>query len=79
MCELEAGNPSHQVPRFQMIAAASSAKTIAMPAVLLTCKMSSTGSSDTIPQATAPLAVRTPRKLHNPDHMTAYCGARDLV
>ena len=29
VCELEAGMPSHQVPRFQMIAAMSSANTIA--------------------------------------------------
>ena len=29
VCELEAGSPSDQVPRFQMIAAISSANTIA--------------------------------------------------
>ena len=29
VCELEAGMPSHHVPRFQMIAAMSSANTIA--------------------------------------------------
>ncbi len=29
VCELEAGRPSHQVPRFQMIAEISSANTIA--------------------------------------------------
>src|SRR5580658_436740 len=47
VCELEAGSPSHQVPRFQRIAAISSAKTMAKPAPELTCKMSSTGSSVT--------------------------------
>ena len=34
--ELEAGKPSHQVPRFQMIAAISSANTMAKPALLPT-------------------------------------------
>ena len=33
VCELEAGRPSYQVPRFQMIAAISSANTIAKPAL----------------------------------------------
>src|SRR5271166_3355197 len=35
VCELEAGNPNDQVPRFQRIAATSSANTIAKPAPLL--------------------------------------------
>src|SRR5450432_3803201 len=52
--ELEAGKPSHQVPRFQTIAAISSANTIAKPALLPTCRISSTGSRDMIPNATAP-------------------------
>ncbi len=45
VCELEAGRPNHQVLRFQMMAAMSSAKTMAKPAPELTCRMSSTGSS----------------------------------
>ena len=32
VCELEAGNPTYQVPKFQTIAEISSAKTIANPA-----------------------------------------------
>ena len=44
VCELEAGSPSHQVLRFQMIAAISSAKTMAKPAPLPTCRINSTGS-----------------------------------
>ena len=32
VCETRAGRPSYQVPRFQMIAAISSANTIAKPA-----------------------------------------------
>ena len=69
--ELDAGKPSHQVPRFQMIAAMSSANTMAKPASEPTCRISSTGNKDTIPNATAPVDVRTPRKLKNPDHITA--------
>ena len=34
--ELDAGRPKYQVPRFQMIAAISSANTIAKPALLPT-------------------------------------------
>ena len=55
VCELEAGRPRYQVPRFQMIAAISSANTIAKPAPLPTCRISSTGSSEMMPNATAPL------------------------
>ena len=54
VCELEAGRPSHQVPRFQRIAAISSAKTMAKPAPELTCKISSTGSSVMTAKATVP-------------------------
>ena len=43
--ELEAGRPNHQVLRFQMMAAISSAKTMAKPAPELTWRISSTGSS----------------------------------
>ena len=32
VCELEAGSPNHQVLRFQMMAAMSSAKTMEKPA-----------------------------------------------
>ena len=69
--ELDAGRPSHQVPRFQMIAAMSSANTMAKPAPLPTCRMSSTGSSEMMPNATAPLESATPRKLKKPDQITA--------
>src|SRR5712671_3617153 len=50
VCELEAGNPKYQVPRFRRIAATSSAKTIANPALLPTCRISSTGSNEIIPE-----------------------------
>src|ERR1700722_5099634 len=56
-CELEAGSPRYQVPRFQMIAEISRAKTIAKPAPEPTLSTSSTGSSASTPNATAPLEV----------------------
>ena len=67
----EAGRPSHHVPRFQMMAAISSAKTMAKPALELTWRISSTGSSEITPKATAPVEVSTPRKFQQPDHTTA--------
>src|SRR5579863_4698488 len=78
-CELEFGMPNHQVPRFQMIAAINSAKTMATPAPLPTCRISSTGSSEMMPKATAPLDVKTPRKLKAPDHTTAIVGGNECV
>jgi len=44
----ELGNPTNQVARFHRIAASSSAKIIAKPPVLPTCRIRSTGSSVTI-------------------------------
>jgi hypothetical protein len=41
--------------------------------------MSSTGNSETIPKATAPVDTSTPRKLKNPDHMTANSAGREWV
>ena len=79
VCELEAGRPSHQVPRFQIIAATSKAKTMAKPALPPTCRISSTGSSETMPNATAPLEASTPRKFHMPDQTTATWGSRVCV
>ena len=69
--ELEEGRPRYQVPRFQMMAAISSAKTMANPASLPTWRMSSTGSSEMMAKATAPLDTSTPRKLNMPDQTTA--------
>src|SRR5215469_15588194 len=60
--ELEAGSPKYQVPRFQMIAATSSANTMANPALLPTCKISSTGRREIIPKATSPDDKSTPRR-----------------
>ena len=79
VCELEAGRPSHQVPRFQMMAAISRANTMAKPALLPTCRISSTGSSEMMPKATAPVDSSTPRKLKNPDQTTATFAGMALV
>ena len=79
VCEEEAGRPSHQVPRFQMIAAISSANTMAKPACEPTCRISSTGSSETMPKATAPVENSTPRKLKKPDQTTATGAGSEWV
>ena len=43
VCELDAGKPKAQVPRFHRIAAINSANTMANPALLPTCRINSTG------------------------------------
>src|SRR6266852_8253601 len=79
VCELEAGRPRYQVPRFQMMAAISSANTMAKPALEPTCRINSTGSSEMMPKATAPLDTSTPRKLNVPDHSTATWAGSEWV
>src|SRR5277367_3798145 len=79
LCELDAGSPRYQVPRFQTIADSSSENTIAKPAPDPTLSTSSTGSSATMPNATAPLEVSTPIRFHVPDQTTATEGRSDLV
>src|SRR5580700_4020165 len=77
--ELDAGRPKYQVLRFQMMAATSSAKTIANPALLPTCRINSTGRREIIPKATKPEELTTPRKFQKPDHTTARCGSSECV
>ena len=74
VCELEEGRPNYQVPRFQMIAAISSANTMAKPALLPTCRISSTGSSETMPKATAPLEDQHAEEVPHarPDHRECW-------
>ncbi len=79
VCELDDGRPKYQVPRFQTMAAISRANTIAKPAPLPTCRISSTGSSARMPKATAPLESSTPRKFHTPDQTTATFGVSECV
>src|ERR1700738_1865806 len=79
VCELEAGRPKYQVPTFQMMAAIKSANTMAKPALLPTCRINSTGNSDTMPKATAPDDNSTPNKLNMPDHTTATWAGSERV
>jgi hypothetical protein len=79
VCEEEAGSPKNQVPRFQMIAAIKSANTMAKPALEPTWRINSTGSSETMPKATAPEERSTPRKLKKPDHITATSAGSEWV
>lgn len=79
VCELEAGRPKYQVPTFQMIAAISSANTMAKPALEPTWRINSTGSSETIPNATAPDESSTPKRLNMPDQITAMLAGRERV
>ena len=70
LCELEAGRPRYQVPRFQTMAEINRANTMANPAPEPTLMTSSTGSRLMTPKATAPEEVSTPARLHNarPNH-----------
>ncbi|KGC97380.1 hypothetical protein DP62_6136 [Burkholderia pseudomallei] len=79
VCELDEGRPKYQVARFHAIAAISSANTIAKPAPWPTCRISSTGSSCRMPNATAPVDAITPRKFQRPDQMTATFGVSECV
>ena len=74
VCELEAGSPSHHVPRFQTMAESSSEKTIANPAAEPTFRTSSTGRRAMMPKATAPEDVSTPMRFQRPDQTTAGVG-----
>ena len=65
--------------REQETEATKSAKTMAKPDPFETFRMSSTGSSDTIENATVPELVMTPIKFHKPDQTTATCGSREWV
>jgi hypothetical protein len=62
VCELDAGRPRYHVPKFQSVAEMSKANTMANPAPEPTFRTSSTGSSATTANATAPLDVNTPTR-----------------
>src|SRR5580693_8833962 len=79
VCELDAGRPKNQVPRFQMIAAINSANTMAKPALEPTCRINSTGKSEMMPNATAPDDHSTPSRLNTPDHTTAKLAGNERV
>src|ERR1700741_375480 len=77
VCELDAGRPNAEVPRFQMMAAINSANTMAKPALLPTWRINSTGNNEIMPKATAPEDVSTPSRLNRPDQTTAEFAAND--
>ena len=81
--ELELGKPYHQVPRFQMMAVSSRAKTIAMLWFRFWSTRLSTGSILMMPVATeSPVTYTlpsTPRKLSVPLSTTATSGGSELV
>jgi hypothetical protein len=52
---------------------------MAKPALVPTCMISSTGNSEMMPNATAPLENSTPRKLSVPEYMTATFGCSECV
>ena len=79
VCEEEAGRPKYQVPTFQMMAAINSANTMAKPALEPTCRINSTGSSETMPNATAPVESSTPNRLNMPDQTTAIWAGSERV
>src|SRR5580698_4983472 len=79
VCELDEGSPKYQVPKFHRIAAISKANTMAKPAPLLTCNINSTGSSETMLKATAPVETSTPREMNPPDPMTGRVGGKEVV
>ena len=62
-----------------LIAAIKSANTMAKPALLPTCRINSTGSSEMMPNATAPEEVRTPARLNRPDQTTAKFAGSERV
>ena len=74
VCELEAGKPRYHVPRFHTMAETRREKTMANPADDPMLMTSSTGSSATMPKATAPEEVRTPMRFQIPDQTTAGVG-----
>ena len=57
----------------------NNAKTMAKPAPLPTCRISSTGSRETTANATAPDESSTPIRFHMPDQTTAMCGSSECV
>jgi hypothetical protein len=68
-----AGSPSHHVPRFQTIAAISSAEIIAKLA-LPNLQAQLHRQQARRAERTAPEDTITPKKLNASDHMTATCG-----
>ena len=78
VCELDAGIPIYQVPKFQMIAAISSESTTQIPNSSDEFAIFSRGSSFMIPIATHVPPTRTPTKLKNAANTTAFFGESEF-
>ena len=78
VCELDAGMPRYQVPKFQMIAAMRSERTAHIPNAILECAILSRGRSFMIPIATPVPPTTTQRKLKNAASATAFLGASEF-
>jgi hypothetical protein len=74
VCELDAGMPRYQVPRFQMIAESSKERMVAMPMPEPPATTRSSGRSLMMPIATEMPPMSTPLKLKNAETSTAVVG-----
>ena len=74
VCELETGSPIHQVERFQAIPEVKRASTMTIADFDVASISRSTGSRWTMLKAIAVPPRSTPRKLQNPEKMTAGIG-----
>ena len=80
VCELEAGRPNHQVPRFQMMAAMSREKTMAKPAPCADLQNQFDGEERNDGEGDgAGLEARTPMRFQKPDQTTAMWGSSEWV
>ena len=78
VCELDAGSPMYQVPKFQMIAAMRSESTTVIPNDIEELAILSSGRSFIIPMATPVPPIATQRKLKNAARTTAFRGSREF-
>lgn len=72
VCELDAGSPRYQVPKFQIIAAIRRARTADTPNAIPELAILSSGRSFMMAIATPVPPRTTPRKLKNAASMTAF-------
>ena len=79
VCELEAGRPRYQVPRFQMMAAISSANTMAKPALRADLQDQFDRQQRDDAEGDRARGESTPRKLKKPDHITANSAGSEWV
>lgn len=78
VCELDAGSPRYQVPKFQIIAAMRSESTTQTQNTMLELPIFSSGRSFMIHIATPVPPMITPKKLKNAANMTAFFGVSEF-